>query len=449
MPPIVDPGIGVEVAPFQYKPPYYHCSGGSDGPDRFEASLRVFRTSGNYDFRVCQVHVLGPFKNKAKVEIEHMTCPYTAWVTITLGVTQYDYTPVKVIISTTHGALHAVIAPPAQRVSDEERRQADLEARFERVSRCYAKSKRWDIRWRVNPSPYVNVVRTRQIWTVVGVAADEARRVDVVNEAGGPLATVDTGLGRAFRLSLVEPSGALSVIQDVADESERLESADLHAVQILAGVERELDFETPVLGVDAVRMSRVRKLVVHERDCLTLFDVTERGEVMQMRTLETGGAEWVGRRGGILYARLRDGRLLSFNMEGIVGWREERREEERSYGGCGCSDAAKEDAAVERPLIGLPMDERQFEHLVYKRDMRTGYSGESVRIRRSRNGFWIEEADGVLITSAVDRKVRGGAEVRLASATASVIRLRSGMMLATGEHQNKLELLHALSRQEL
>src|SRR6266568_9528937 len=77
-PEIVDPLIGIDqVTPLKYVKPTFGCSGGKSG-DNFSTEFRVFRQSGNYDFDVCQVHVLGPFKYAAVVEITRMKCPYTA-----------------------------------------------------------------------------------------------------------------------------------------------------------------------------------------------------------------------------------------------------------------------------------------------------------------------------------------------------------------------------------
>jgi hypothetical protein len=326
----------------------------------------------------------------------------------------------------------------------------DLAAHLERVSRCYAKSRKWDIRWLVDPAPYINVVRTRQIWTVVGIAAAQAKRVDVVNEAGAPLAVVDTDAGRTFRVSLIEPGRAMSVVQDVAGDSERFEDADLHVVQTLAGVERELDFETPVVAVDAVRMSPVQTVIVHERERLTLFDVNERGDLLRMGTVETGGFQWVGRRGGTLYAASTDGGMLQLDLEDgpAASWREERSvKKKRPTRGCGCGEVREDEDAVKHPAVSLPLDARQFDHMVYKGAISGGYSRAGVRIR---SGYWIEAAEGVLVTRALDRKLQGSGEVRIDNpAAGTVIRLRSRALLAVGEGPKKLELLRVLDRQEL
>ncbi|MEJ7575963.1 MAG: hypothetical protein WKF74_03045 [Pyrinomonadaceae bacterium] len=448
MPRIVDPGIGVDVSGLKYVPPRYNCNGGTDSPEQFETEMRVFRASGNYDFRVCEVHVLGPFKYAAKVKVQEMTCPYSAWVTIAIGFTQYDYEPLKVIVSTTHGAVYAVIPAGAQ-VSEEHRKEADMAGRLARVSRCYAKSKQWDVRWAIDPAPYTNVVMTRQLWTVVGVAAAGAKRVDVVNETGAAVAEVDTKTGRAFRMSVIDPGDILSVVQDVESGSERLEDADLHAVQTLAGVERELEFATPVVAVDAVRMSPVRHLIVYEQEQLTFFHVNDRGDLLRMGALETGEAEWIGRIRGTLYASLRDGRMLQLVLEGgtAAGWREEHAAKKmRSIGGCGCGGATENPATTEHLEISLPLDTRQFDHLVYKGDMRGSCSSGEARIR---NGYWREETEGVLVIRALDRELRGGGEMRMANpAACMVIRLRSGALMAAGQSRNKLESLRVLSRRE-
>jgi hypothetical protein len=451
MSPLLDPGIGVEVLlPFQYKAPSYACSGGVRSPERFEAELRVFRASGNYDFRLCQVHVLGPFKYAAKLEISSMKCPYSAWVKITIGFQQYDYKPLKVLVATTHGAFHTTI-PPAERISDEDREAANMQAIFDRINNCYAKSKRWDFRWLIDPAPYINVVRTRQIWTVVGVASADTRRVDIMDESNAPIAMVDTTVGRAFRITVVNGTRAVSVHQEVGIETERLEDAAVQGVQTLAAVEREFEFETPVVGVDAVRMSPVRTVIVHEKERMTIFSVDENGDLLISGKLDTAETDWVGRIGSTVYAGRPDGEMLLFDLDMKAGvrWIEKQKSAEAmDPGGCGCGGAAAKMSNVpEKQQQFASPDAGQFDYLVSKSAYRRAQVPGGVRIL---NGFWTADLDGVLVSAPLYRPLKRGAVVRVEDAAGSMLaRIRDGSFIAVGEGRRRIELLRALERREV
>lgn len=450
MPEVVEPGIGLEADPFTYRPPFYSCGGMRDenSADGFSATLRLFRLPGvgNYDFRVCTVDVLGPFKDLAKVSISELHCPYVAFIDIKIAFALYDYLPLKVIVTTTHGARHAVIAAPARRISDDERRQADLAAILERTSRCYAKSRQWDIGWLVDPVPFIDVERTRQYWMLAGIAAHGAPRVDVVDEAGRSIASIDTSVERAFRLSLVQAGTRISVRQQLEGEAEQAEGAELRAVQVLAGVERTLDFDSAVLALDAVRMSPVHLLLVHERTCVTLFQVSGRGQLTAHRTLATNGMDWVGRQGNTLYGKLHGGELLFCELDSVTGWRAVRRSKPGAVPRCACGAPVRMGAAVEHSCGGLLFDESIFDHLVVPATMAA-----------ERTGAAACAGDGVTAHDSGERgaamvagRMTNSANVRLGTGGAvQPLRVRGGTLLVSGARSSSLELLRPLSRRQL
>jgi hypothetical protein len=202
--------------------------------------------------------------------------------------------------------------------------------------------------------------------------------------------------------------------------------------------------------VAAVRMSPVQTVIVHEPERLTLFNVNGRGDLLRIGTAETDGMQWVGRIGWTLYAALRDGGMLQLDLEDglAAGWRQESAvRKKRPTRGCGCGGTKEDTAVVKHAAVSLPLDVRQFDHIVYKGDIKGGYARTDVLIR---SGCWIEEADGVLVTHAFDRKLQSSGEVRITNPAAGmVIRLRSGALLTRGEERNRLELLRVLDRQEL
>jgi len=447
IPPIIDPQINLDITPFDYAPPSFSCSGGISRQECFKAFVRVFRAAGNYDFRVCKVHVLGVYKYAAKIEIAHSTCPYAAWITISLLVEQYDYTSVKVLIETTHGVLFGVIAPPANKVSTDEIQQARLHAALERISRCYAKQKRWDMHWLIDPAPYIDVINLRQIWMLAGVAAAETHRLEVVNEADRLLVTTDMQPGRAFRMTLIEPGHTLSIVQDAHSDAERLESADIHATQVLAAVAGRLAFDTDVVAIDAVRMSPVRTLLVHERDQVTIFEVMETGDLIRSRTLDTARAKWLGRCNTMLYAMNDIDSLLCCDLTDGTGWRQAPQNRQRSNVYCGCHSVIAVVNPNAQPPASWPVDVGQFSFLMYRTMTGTHVGTPTASIR---NGFCAMVTSELTITQALDRTVRAGAQLHFqCPAQALITPLRSGTMLTVAEQPNQLELLRALVRQEL
>lgn len=452
--PVVDPSVAVEVVRgLAYRPPRFACNGLADAPERFEAELRVFRTAGTYDFRLCEVSVLGPFKYAAKVDVSEMTCPYSAWVAISIGVSQYDYTPLKVIVTTTHGALHAVI-PAAKPVSERERHDATQLAQAQRISRCYAKSRKWDVHWLIDPARYADVARTRQIWSIVGEASSLTTRVDVVGAGGTPIAVADTAHGKGFSVTVVSPTDAMAVVQEARGSAERLEDSDVRGVQTLAGVGREIAFPSEVVAIDVVRTSQVRTVLVHEAEQLTVFElVGPRGDLLRLGALDTSGLEWVGRVRDVVYAGKRGGGVLTLTLGEAKRprWAVERRPAGRpAESGCACGGTKGRPAPGEASGLAMPPAVAAhccaFDHLVDRR----GLAGERAGRARIEGGRWTAEISGIAVSAAVRRPLMRAADVLIENAAASMLfHVRSGTWLTVGERRRTVEVLRVLARREV
>jgi hypothetical protein len=242
------------------------------------------------------------------------------------------------------------------------------------------------------------------------------------------------------------------VIHEVEGEAEQLEDATLHAVQTLVGVERTFDFKSPVIGVDAIRMSPTRIVLVHERERATVFYIDDHGDMLRLGEFDTRDAEWVGRNAGKVYAGMRDGPLMQLSLESGVGFRWDKikvQEPSQAVSRCACGEAIVEApiAATVGRDFALQPEAGRFDYLLYKGK----YLSEHLRGRaRIRDGFWTADVDGTLVSVALYRQLKRGAEVLMENAMAlMLVRVANGVYVAPGESRQQLEVLRAFGRREL
>ncbi|MFE9679530.1 hypothetical protein ACFYO5_36405 [Streptomyces sp. NPDC006259] len=230
----------------------------------------------------------------------------------------YLLSDVPVVVVTSVGGRRVVV-PAGAPVPEDARRDLEIQAEAQRISRCYAKQKRWDIKWRDDP-PDVLAQRTRRLWGFTGRVSGATERVLVraQQDESAVRARLRTTAGGPFRVSLLADVPELSIEQLAAEggvlSATDLGTSEICGVQTLLVREREHHVTGDVMALDPVRTADGTLLLVHRSDGLT---VLEQGPNRRFRTvgeISTGQFSTVARLGLRLIARLPQGHLVSMPL---------------------------------------------------------------------------------------------------------------------------------------
>ncbi|WP_043473870.1 hypothetical protein [Kitasatospora sp. MBT66] len=450
------PDLDIDVTPLKYHPSVHSCSGGAfaaNGPG-YSAYITVKRRGGSHDVEVCDLIVLdSDLAPVATTSIQPSSCPTDTWIYLDIPYNNYLLSDVPVVVVTSVGGRQMVV-PAGAPVSKDEQRNLEIQAEAQRISRCYAKQKRWDIRWQVDP-PDVLAQRTRRLWAFTGRVSGATERVLVraQQDENAVRARLRTTPGGPFRVSLLADVPELSIEQLAADGSEldatALGASEICGVQTLLVREQEHHVAGDVMALDPVRTADGTLLLVHRSDGLT---VLEQGPNQRFRTvgeISTGQFSAVARLGLRLIARLPQGHLVSMPLGALS-----------SLGPCWrpVDDVELLPAAEEEPTESQVRD-GYFDFLCQRgpagrdrrrtegEDQRESRRGAEGRRARFRPGLHLTESDAASVFLRPDPKAVGAEEADL-DASAMFTRVGPGRFAALGQ-SGSIEILRTFRRLQL
>lgn len=426
------PDIVVEATRLTYHPSVRRCSG-VPGEAGYEATIHVSRNGGNHDFEVCDVILLdGDLTPVTKKTFSASTCPTNTWITIDIPYESYLLTDVSVVVVTSVGGRQVVV-PAGAPVSDAERQHLETAAQAERISRCYAKQKRWDIKWRVDP-PDVLQKPLRQLWAVTGRTTGRTEVVFRTPEHGVQ-ARLRTLGGKAFRVSLLADASELSVEQVDADAAD-LQASEICAVQTLLVREQEQPVRGQVIALDAVRATDGPLLLIHEAETLTVLAQSSDQRFRTVGEVATQPFSSMARRGTSLIASTPEGGLIGMDLRTISSlgplWQAVK--------------GITLPAAHEEERSGNLVKDRQFDFLRHHNSAKQNrHAGETHA--RLQPGLLLTDTDTTSVLLRPDLKITQGEELDFEE-PALFTRLGRGRYAAIGQN-GTVEILRQFQRLQL
>ncbi|PEO25783.1 hypothetical protein [Bacillus toyonensis] len=464
MPEIIDPVVKIElIENLKYHPPMIKCINmeGTYPGERIEARIRIFRESGNFDFRLCDVTVLGPLEQKVKIKTVEVTCPFSAWIILSIPIYYYDGEPLKVIITTTQGA-YCVVIPADTIPSEDERNKLVKNSMFESINDCYLRSKEWDIRWHIDPADYINVIRVKQIWEVSGVVSEHVEKINILDEQGELVATTDVRQNKTFQFPIISPSKNIKIIQTTNESKFNREFSDdseIRVTQTLLGVERDIRFEKNIIAIDTVNIESKRMVLIHQTDRLSLFNVSELGDFLWIGELDASELLWIGRKGSTLYAHNTNGRLFTFEIyeQKTVQWQENLKLEtpvvdtkdynKTNYGPLNQKEALNEESELkENTNLKVDFQKQRYDHILFRGNAEPPANMVALQ---SYKGFRITKLDNAIVFAPNDSKIMNTA-ICLSNPQAAILsRISRDIFLAPSKGGHTLQVLRLLARLEM
>jgi hypothetical protein len=268
-----------------------------------------------------------------------------------------------------------------------------------------------------------------------------------IQHAAATVITVQPAQNQAFQYAFLSGSPAIQVVQNPAEDS-ALGGADLHAVQSLLAIDQQLTLSGAVMGVDAVRMSAVKWVLIYQADQVSIYAVSDFGQLGLVRKIDTQRALWVRRAGTVLSWGAPGGPNRSIDLgEGQPTKASQPSVAAHlpSRGGCGCGGSATVTPWQPQPAANT-LPERTFDFMLQKE---TGCAVVRSSSRLS-GGYWITSFDNVVVYQAADPKLINASSLTADVETGAMLtRVGSNVFLARGDRENTVEVLRVLSTYQI